>query len=239
MNLANVGVEVLKYNDTKMNEKLKYAKKIMEEGWKAREALEFEKAEKLLNEALKIFEEEGDHFNLIEATDHLAYSKKLKGLVLINEGLNLSIEALKTADERGMERALPLRAIMSLANAFGNFEVALKYCEEALPLFDKSMPKADILSHKATFLLRTGHIREAGRVIDEALKLCEKNWEKEREPHRSIWKSKALLTKGLILYNRKKLKEAREYGEEAKKLAQKKDLKTRLIEINLFLDLFA
>jgi len=214
------------------------AKELMEQGWKAREELDFEKADKLLKEARVLFEKEKDWFNVTEAINHLAYSEKLKAVHHNLQGLHLAKGAEKIANDHSVRKHLVLRALMSLANSAGNFEAALKYGEEALKFYDKPLPRADILSHIATFQLRTGKMSKAEKTIEEAMKLCEEGFSLESEPHRSIWKSKILLTKGLILYNKGELDGAKELGQEALKLAESQDLKTRIEEIKKFLELF-
>ena len=47
-------------------------------------------------------------------------------------------------------------------------------------------------------------------ALVEAEKLMEDNWESEKEPHRSIWKSSLLGTKALMLYNNGDIDKAKE-----------------------------
>jgi len=47
----------------------------MEQGWRAREALDFDTAERLLNDAKALFEKSDDWFNVTECLNHLAYTK--------------------------------------------------------------------------------------------------------------------------------------------------------------------
>lgn len=221
-----------------MNEKIEAAKLEMEQGWKLREALKFDESEELLNKAAAAFLEESDWSNYTEALNHLAYLYKLKGLQIALKGMDVAQKSLTTAKEHNGKIVLPLRAALSVTSFAGNFELALKYCEQAIALFEKPMPKADMLSHKATFLLRTGKIEDAWNIILEAEDLCNKHWEEEREPHRSIWLTKILLVKALILYNKGSVTEAKEIALKAQSLAQEKDLKTRLDESKSFLQLF-
>lgn len=214
------------------------AKVLMEKGWKARENLEFEKAEKLLSEALMIFEETGDWFNVTEALNHLAYTEKLKAVHHNLKGMEFAKRSMETADKHETKKVLVLRTLMSLANSAGLYEQALKWGNGCLAEFSKPMPKADVLSHIATFQLRTGNLSEAEKSIHKAESLMEEGWEQEAEPHRSIWKSKILATKGLILYNKNDLSEAKKYLTEALSIAEKNDLKTRIAEIKEILNLF-
>jgi len=214
------------------------AKKIMEEGWKARENLEFEKAEKLLNQAMALFEKNDDWFNVTEALNHLAYTEKLKAVHHNLKGMEYAKKSERIAKEHFTKKVLILRALMSLANSSGLFEQALKWGYECLEEFSKPLPRSDILSHIATFQLRTGKLSEAEKVINEAESLMEQHFDEENEPHRSIWKSKILATKGLILYNKDDIKGARKYLKEALDIAEKQDLKTRVAEIKAMMELF-
>lgn len=220
-------------------ELIENAKKLMEEGWKAREALDFKTAEKLLTQAKETFKTEKDWFNLTEALNHLAYTEKLRGIASINKGSELAQESLAIADQHKVKISSPLRANLSLANAIGNFELEVKYCREAVALMEAPMAKADLMAHLALCLLRTGKAMEAEQTINEAEKLLTQNWETEREPHRSIWKIKILKTKGLILYNKGELAASKKLGEQAKEIAVEKDLKARVVEADSFLALFA
>lgn len=214
------------------------AKELMEKGWKAREALDFETAEKCLLEAKKIFEQDEDWFSLTECLNHLAYTDKLKAKKTLDHGLSLVIESLEVAQKKETREVLILRALISLLNAQGNFEEALKYARIVLDLYEKPINKADIMQHIAALELRTGRIDKAEVSIEKANELLNEGWENEKEPHRSIWKVSILLTKGLILYNKENLPEAKKIGEEALDLATKMDLKTRITQAQIFLDLF-
>ena len=100
------------------------------------------------------------------------------------------------------------------------------------------MPKADILSHIATFQLRTGKLVDAEKTINEAELLMDNHLEEEQEPHRSIWRSKILATKGLILYNKGETESAKENLTNALDVAKKQNLKTRITEIETIMELF-
>ncbi len=214
------------------------AKNLMEEGWKARENLEFEKAEKLLNEAKALFETSGDWFNVTEATNHLAYTEKLKAVHHNLKGMRYAKDSEETAIEHSTKKVLVLRTLMSLANSAGLFEQALKWGYKCLSEFTKPLPKADILSHIATFQLRTGKLVDAEKTINDAELLMDNHLEEEQEPHRSIWRSKILATKGLILYNRGETESAKEYLKNALDVAKKHNLKTRITEIETIMELF-
>ncbi len=214
------------------------AKKIMEDGWKARENLEFDKAEELLSKALKIFETNEDWFNVTECLNHLAYTEKLRSVHHNLKGMDYAKKAEAVSIEHNTKKLLVLRALMSLANSAGLFEQALKWVNESLALQTKPLPQADLLSHKATFQLRTGKLLDAELTINEAEKLMESHIDEEQEPHRSIWKSKILATKGLILYNNNKTDEAKKYLKEALKIAKAQNLKTRISEINALVEIF-
>jgi tetratricopeptide (TPR) repeat protein len=216
----------------------KNAKEIMEEGWKARENLEFERAEKLLNEAMILFEEAGDWFNVTEALNHLAYTEKLRAVHHNLKGMEIAKKSKEISEKHGTKKALILRTLMSLADSAGLYEQALKWGHACLVEFPKPLPKADILSHVATFQLRTGNLFEAEKSINEAEDLMKSGWDQEFEPHRSIWKSKILVTKGLILYNKNDLDEARKYLTEALSIAERNNLKTRVPEIKEIMNLF-
>ena len=213
------------------------AKALMERGWKLREDRKFEEGEKLLHEAKEIFEEEEDWFNVTECLNHLSYSEKIKAAQSSLKGLSLAKESLKISEDHKTKRLLVLRALISLASSVGNFELAKKYTQEAMLGFDESVAKADIMSHLATFELRTGHINEAKQTADQALALLEKHWDTEKEPHRSLWKCRALLAKAIILYNMGDSTQSKEIATEALKLATDGNLKSRIQEAEAFLEL--
>lgn len=220
------------------NKNILKAKDLMEQGWKTREELKFDEAENLLNQAKDIFEEEGDWFNVSECINHLAILEKLKAVHHNLIGMRYAQEADKIARENETERKLVLRALMSLANSSGLFEQALKWGIEALPLFTKDTDRADILAHIATFQLRTGDTSKALTTIKEAEFLMEKGYEEQGEPHRSIWKSKILLTKALILFNNGELSDAKTCFNEGYSIAKDQKLKTRLAEAEALKPLF-
>jgi tetratricopeptide (TPR) repeat protein len=211
---------------------------LMEEGWKARENLDFNKAEKLLIEAKEMFEKVGDWFNVTEALNHLAYTEKLKAIHHNLKGMAYAKEAKRISEGHSTRKELVLRALMSLANSSGLYEQALRWGKECLKYFPGSASRADILSHIATFQLRTGYLAEAEKTINEAELLIDQGYEQEREPHRSIWKSKVLFTKALILFNKNTVREAKEYADRAYQIAKEQDLKTRQKEIQEIMELF-
>jgi tetratricopeptide (TPR) repeat protein len=173
-----------------------------------------------------------------ECLNHLAILEKLKAVHHNLYGMHYAEEANVLATEHNTERKLVLRALMSLANSAGLFEKALKWGREALPLFTKDADKADILAHIATFELRTGDIETAVKTIEEAKTLMEKGYETQGEPHRSIWKSKILLTKAIILFNSGDNRTAKECFEEGYEIAKKQNLKTRIAKAEALKPLF-
>jgi tetratricopeptide (TPR) repeat protein len=213
------------------------AKNLMELGWKAREKLEFEKAEELLTEAKNIFTMKSDWYNVTECLNHLAYTHKLKSAQELGKGMLLIEEATSISKEQTTKEQAILRAKMSLLSAKGNYENALKTAEKLATLTTKPINKADVLQHIATFQLRTGRISEALKSVQEAELLLEQGWEAESEPHRSIWKVSVLLVKGLILYNLGNITEATQIGNVALQIAKAKDLKTRINQVNEFLEM--
>ncbi|KKT69759.1 MAG: hypothetical protein UW65_C0013G0009 [candidate division WWE3 bacterium GW2011_GWB1_44_4] len=68
-----------------------------------------------------------------------------------------------------------------------------------------------------------------------AIELMEQGWEKEREPHRSIWKVSILLTKGLIYYNLHNSTKARKCGKEALAIATTNKLQLRVTQAKAFI----
>lgn len=212
-------------------------KQIMEEGWKARENLDFEKAEELLTQALGMFEEVQDWYNVTEALNHLAYNEKLKAVHNILKGLEYANKSQMISEKYSTKKAGALRCLISLQSIAGLFEQALKTGIACVNETTKPLPKSDILSHVATFQLRTGDLVSAEETINEAEELMTKHFEEEGEPHRSIWKSRLLATKGLILYNKNDKAGAKRYFTEALELAEKNNLKTRIEEIKMLIKL--
>lgn len=212
------------------------AKELMEEGWKARENLEFEVAREKLNASLKIFEKERDFKLVTEALNHLAYTEKLDSAQHASLALETALKSEKIAIEHQIDLSLIYRAIISTAESLGNFELALKYTNKMLPLLNKPILKGDLLSHMATFEMRTGNLSKATETIEEALKLLEEGWDSEREPHRTIWKLRALSAKALIISNQGDKSEALEILSNAKRIAQENDLKPRLKQIEMLIE---
>lgn len=217
-----------------MNENITKAKQIMEEGWKARENLEFEKAEKLLYEAKSIFEQEADWFNVTECLNHLAYNEKLQAVHHNIKGATFTGLATEISREHNTKELFILRAMMSLFSSAGNFEQALKMALKALPFYEEPSSKADILRHIAYFYLRTGDMKSAMTFLNDAEENFNDSSGKVTEPHVSIWKVSFLVTKGLFAYNLGNMDEARELGMQALLLAKGKGLKNRIEEAESF-----
>lgn len=214
------------------------SKEKMKQGWIAREAHEFQEAHRLLQEALEDFKEDNDWFNVTECLNHLAYSEKIQAVLHLDKGLNLAEESLDLAEDNNVKKAHIYRALLSLTTASCQFEKTLIYGEKCLALYDDPLNRADVLSHMARAQLRTGDIAVAKETIETALNLLEENSSNAEEPHLSIWKASALITKGFVLYNLGKISEARKIGRAALELAQKADLKTRHKQALQFLKLF-
>ena len=219
-------------------EEIRHAKDLMEQGWKAREALDFEKADELLKMAMQLFEKNEDWFNVTECLNHLAYTEKVKAVHGFEAGIKLAEKSLKISEEKGTKKVLLLRALASLSAAVGNFEVAMKYAKESVELMQKPEDKADMNVHIAFYLLRTGKPDEALELINDAILVLEKNESEVRDPHISIWLTNAMVKKGCILYDLGRLDEAKKIGEEALKIEKEKDTKTRGVETEEFLKLF-
>ena len=212
------------------------AKELMEQGWKAREALNFEEAESKLLQAKAIFENEEDWLNVTECLNHLAYSYKLQALKLTEKGYEIAKSSLETATTRNSKIPSPLRANMSLAVSLGNFELALSTAKKLLAITEKPMNKADVLQHIAQFELRTGDAKKALETIETSLNLFKNHFEEERDPHRQIWKTAALMTKAQILLN---LGDSSYTSilDEVEHIAKEFDLKSRIIQLNTFKEL--
>jgi len=208
------------------------AKELMEQGWHARENLEFAKAEKLLTKAKALFEQAEDWFNVTECLNHLAYTQKLKAAQTTNAGLKFVEDALAIAKTKNTKDILIKRALVSLLDTVGEFEQALNDAQQLLENTTKPANKADILTHIAYFELRTGKLEKAHKTITAALTLIIEGWHTEKDPIRSVWKTRILLTQGLILYNKNKLTEAHASATEALQIAKAQDLKTRITQAN-------
>lgn len=211
---------------------------LMELGWKARENLEFDKAEELLKEALEMFEEAGDWFNVTEALNHLAYTQKLRAEQYNFQGNIYTKRSLGISKQHATKNTSVIRALMSLTSSAGLFEQALYWCRESLKQDLKPLPKADILSHLATFYLRTGDLNRAKEAINEAEQIMEDHESEVENPHRSIWKSRILLTKGIILFDSGDKEKSRAYLEKALETAKSQDLKSRIKEIEQIMEMY-
>jgi len=215
------------------------AKKVMELGWQAREALEFEKAEQLLNQAKSIFQEQGDWFNVTECLNHLAYTEKVKASQSLIKGVAFANKALETANKNTTKLVHIYRVLFSLSVSLGNFEAALKWINEYLALQKKPEDVADAKANKALCLLRMGNAKDALALIDEALVTLQANASGIAEPHISLWLVAALLKKAVILYDTGQVAEADTVSSTALVLAREKNLKTRIVEIEEFRKNFA
>ena len=100
-------------------EKRKDPKQLMEEGWKAREDLHFEEAEKKLTQAKKLFEEQEDFYNASECLNHLSILKKMRGMELLREAVRLGLESLKLNEEKGNKTILSNRVVASSLKTLG------------------------------------------------------------------------------------------------------------------------
>lgn len=212
-------------------------KQLMEQGWKAREALDFKTAEKLLNQAKVLFEKESDWFNVTECLNHLAYTQKLRASDELNSGFKLIDVAKEISCGNGTKDFLILRAEMSLLEAGGNFEKAKIVAKYLLDNTEKPNVKADLLSHLATFSLRTGDVKDAEELIEQADVFMRTSDGTEKDSVKSIWKCRILLTKALIAYNNQNLEKARELVEEALTLAEANALSTRTTQAKELLEL--
>jgi len=213
-------------------------KNIMNLGWQAREALHFPKAYGLLNFSKTVFESINDWYNVTECLNHLAYTHKLEGVHHSVEGLKEAELSEQVALTNNTKKGSVYRALMSLASSAGNFELALKYSLQCLNETSKPLPQADVLSHIATFYMRTGNLTEAENTIIKAETLYKDNYSKEEEPHRSIWHTRILFTKAIILFNKGNKEESKKILLEALEIANKQSLATRQVEINNLLKLF-
>jgi tetratricopeptide (TPR) repeat protein len=207
------------------------AKKLMADGWKAREKLDFELAEKFLTEAKTLFEHENDWYNVTECLNHLAYNEKLKAEQQVSKALAYNKEADSVSNAHNTKKAAVLRAQMSVETSAGLYEAGLAHAQEALKLTDTAQPRADILAHLALFQLRTAHLADAEKAILEAEKLFQEAPEQVQEPHKSIWWTKLLATKALIYFNKGNANEAKAIVETALEIANKNDLKARITEL--------
>lgn len=216
----------------------KSAKELMEQGWQAREAHDFDKAEKLLEQAYSIFIEQNDYFNATECLNHLGETQKIKAIVILEKAKKYVEDSFDLAKEKGSKIDLVLRAFMSVYATSGDYEAGLPYLQDLLSRTGNPANRADYLSHLATYQMRMGDVTSAKISIDEAEGLIEEGWDSEREPHRSIWKTRILMTKSLVLYNMGDFENARNYAEKAVDIAREKDLKTRITQAENLLKIF-
>lgn len=214
-------------------------KTLMEEGWKARENYEFEKSEKLLVEAKKLFEKLGDWKNVTECLNHLAYLRKTQAFRFNQEAIKYATKSLETANEKSLDAVLCHRANSSILKYAGSYEQAEAHTRTVIDNMSKNpAARADTRTDLAVILMRRGKIDEAKREIDLAEKELEEGWEKERMPHKMVWKTKLLMTSSLINYNLGNITDAKLQVAEAYALAEEHHLKMRLEEAKELLKLF-
>jgi tetratricopeptide (TPR) repeat protein len=213
------------------------AKQIMEQGWKARELLDFVTAENLLNQAKEIFKQNEDWFNYTECLNHLAYTKKLKAAAELDEGLILVEEAKQVASEKLTKDTLVLRAEISLLEAKGNFEKAKIIAQKLLETAQKPEVKADALSHLSTFNLRTGNIVEAEELINEAVTQMAMSTVIADDQVINIWRCRLALAQSIIAFNKNDISKALQFANQAKEIAEANALKPRLKQVETILNL--
>jgi tetratricopeptide (TPR) repeat protein len=219
-----------------MNEEnINNAKKMMEDGWKAREELKFDEAEKLLKSAREIFEKESDWYNVTECLNHLAYNEKLKAIYSLKKGLAFAEDAYNISRKYSTKEVGVLRALFTLNMTLGNYESALVLIERYISFQKKPEDLADANTHKALCLLRIGKILEALELVNESLRILEKNESVVKDPHISVWITSAMLKKAVILYDLGEKENSFHLTEEALSLAKEKGLKTRILEAEEFL----
>jgi tetratricopeptide (TPR) repeat protein len=224
------------YNEH-MNPTVAQAKEIMERGWKAREDLQFDDAETLLNQAKSIFEELGDWYNVTECLNHLSYNEKLRAQHHTSAGISFVNQSMEISHTHTTKQQSVLRAQVSLLIAQGSYERALQIAKKLFESYSKPANKADVLNHVALCELRTGHLDNAKASLTLAEKLLEEGWEEVTEPHRSIWKVSLLLTKSMTLYNSSDIADAKIVAKTALDLATHNNLKTRISQAQNLLDL--
>lgn len=212
------------------------AKVLMEEGWQSRENHDFETAEEKLQTARTVFHDSGAYWEETEALNHLAYNEKLQAMQHAQKALDLAMESVEIAEEKGTEAGSAYRAVVSTAESLGLFETALTYANKMLEATTKAAIKGDLLSHIATLEMRTGKLDQAKDTIEQAIALIQDGWESEREPHRTIWHLRALIANALITYNRGNRDGALEILENAKtRVEGREDVKSRVQQIEMLL----
>lgn len=221
-----------------MNKEAK-AKDLMEKGWKAREAHEFEESEKLSLEAKALFEELKDWGNVVECLNHLAYLRKIQSFQFGQEAIEFAAEALRFAKEHNVKTALAERANSSVLKYAGEFETAEKFTRSfVVQMTENPAARADMRGDLAFILMRRGKLDEAREEIELAFKELEEGWEEERMPHKMIWKTKLLGYASLIAYNSGDVDKAERLAEEFYQLAKEHNLEMRLHEAESLLELF-
>lgn len=213
-------------------------KELMEEGWKLREILEFNKAEESLVQAKNGFENQEDWFNVTECLNHLSYNEKLKSKHAGFSAIRFAEESYQIAKKNNTKMVFCLRALLSASMGLGNYERSKIFAEELVSMTEKSASKGDFMRHLAECQLRTGDLISAEKTIEKSLELIDKGWEEEMDPQKSIWKTAALILKAIILYNKGNLEESKRTLQDAKDIAEKMNLKTRLAEISEAMKLF-
>lgn len=220
-----------------MTNKIEEAKKTMEKGWKAREDHKFEEAEKLLKDAKKIFEKEGDWFNVTECLNHLAYNEKLQAIEKLNKGIDYVHEATEVASKHETKDVFIDRAFTSLYETAGIYEKAIEHARKTLNAYGEGCDKADMLSHISSFELRLGNLQKARETNDKAIEMFENHKSGATEPHRYIWETRLLGNTALIEFHLGNRDKAVEIAKNALEIAEKHNLKTRKSQLELLLEI--
>jgi len=220
-------------------EKCGVAGYLMEEGWKARERLDFAKSEFLLNEAKSLFEELEDWHNVTECLNHLAYLYKVKAFNDIKKASDCVSNSLRLCAQKKKDNTLSLRAASSIYKYAGEFEKAEKYLSEFIESQKNPAARGDMRGDLAYNYMRRGNLPKAKEEIELAIKELNEGWEKERMPHKMIWKTKLLMFKSLIFYNDGKIKDAKILAEQALALSKEHNLKMRTQEAQNLVTIFS
>ncbi|MCX6784210.1 MAG: hypothetical protein NT141_04090 [candidate division WWE3 bacterium] len=213
---------------------------LMEDGWKARENYEFKQSEKLLTVAKSLFEKQKDWQNVTECLNHLAYLRQMQAFDLLVQGRKFAAESLTVARKESVDQALPNRANQTILRWLGEFEQADEFAKVLVNSINtNSAARAEARGSLALILMRTGKINEAKNEIELAFRELDEGWEKERMPHKMIWKTKLLIIASLIDYNLGNKKDAKIRAAKALALSKEHNLKMRLAEAEELLKLFS
>jgi tetratricopeptide (TPR) repeat protein len=158
----------------------------------------------------------------IRAVGHYVIQKRLEAKELFKEALNTSKNLQDFTQKENIKSSEALRSLAHVLIDMGEYEIAEKYLRQLVELNKEDINKlSDAKSHLARCLHRMGKLKEAERLIGEAVKGFENS--NSMDEYFSVWYTRALMFKAYILDASGKRKEAIRVAEKSLKIAEREN----------------